>query len=345
MPNNLFKKGLLLGIIVLFIGVGIIPSSGVQIEKNITIPINRGDTLYVGGSGPNNYTKIQDAADDASNGDTVFVFDDNAPYFEQIFVNNSINLIGENKYTTVLNSISNEDILEIQSDNVIITGFTIQNSINRGIRVVRFHNITIYENIFINNRVDIGLLDSCYNFIHDNCFFTNSAYSSIDFDDSSNNIILRNVIQNSGKIGFGMYISGDNNEIKYNIFKNNYVGISLHDESNIISYNCFDSNRKCAIYMTFWNSENSKITCNNFINNGLIVFQLGINFQYMLSTIESEQVDANYWDTWTGSGPNRVRCSVRIDFFERDPFWYFSISIPWLSFDWNPVSEPYDIGM
>jgi len=33
-----------------------------------------GNTLYVGGSGPNNYTKIQDAIDNASNGDTVFVY-------------------------------------------------------------------------------------------------------------------------------------------------------------------------------------------------------------------------------------------------------------------------------
>ena len=32
-----------------------------------------GKTLYVGGSGPSNYTQIQDAVDSASNGDTAFV--------------------------------------------------------------------------------------------------------------------------------------------------------------------------------------------------------------------------------------------------------------------------------
>ena len=43
-----------------------------------------GNTLYVGGSGPGNYTRIQDAIDNASDGDTVFVYDDSSPYFEII---------------------------------------------------------------------------------------------------------------------------------------------------------------------------------------------------------------------------------------------------------------------
>jgi hypothetical protein len=39
-------------------------------------PLTRGKTLYVGGSGEGNYTKIQDAIDNASKGDTVFVYDE-----------------------------------------------------------------------------------------------------------------------------------------------------------------------------------------------------------------------------------------------------------------------------
>ena len=41
-----------------------------------------GNTLYVGGLGPGNYTTIQAAIDDASDGDTVFVYDDSSPYYE-----------------------------------------------------------------------------------------------------------------------------------------------------------------------------------------------------------------------------------------------------------------------
>ncbi|KAA0009241.1 MAG: hypothetical protein FE036_00850, partial [Thermoplasmata archaeon] len=41
--------------------------------------------LYVGGSGPNNYTKIQDAIDNASNGDTIKVY--NGIYKENVVIN------------------------------------------------------------------------------------------------------------------------------------------------------------------------------------------------------------------------------------------------------------------
>ena len=66
------RKWLAVGIILLFIGTAIIPSSGQNIEKSSSA--SRGNWLYVGGSGPGNYTKIQDAIDNASDGDTLFVY-------------------------------------------------------------------------------------------------------------------------------------------------------------------------------------------------------------------------------------------------------------------------------
>ena len=45
-----------------------------------------GTTLFVGGSGPGNYSSIQAAIDDANPGDTVFVYSDSSPYYEQITV-------------------------------------------------------------------------------------------------------------------------------------------------------------------------------------------------------------------------------------------------------------------
>ncbi|MCD6573584.1 MAG: hypothetical protein J7K95_05780 [Thermoplasmata archaeon] len=59
-----------------------------------------GKTLYVGGSGPNNYTHIQDAINDASNGDTIFVY--SGIYYENVVINKSINLFGEAKETTII---------------------------------------------------------------------------------------------------------------------------------------------------------------------------------------------------------------------------------------------------
>ncbi|GAH12836.1 unnamed protein product, partial [marine sediment metagenome] len=108
--NNLIKKGLVVAVILLFFSVGVVPSTGL-FNDDTTPPVTTisfdppepdGITLYVGGSGAGNYTKIQDAIDDANDGDTVFVFDDSSPYYENVMVDKSISLIGENKETTII---------------------------------------------------------------------------------------------------------------------------------------------------------------------------------------------------------------------------------------------------
>ncbi len=45
-------------------------------DKENKLGVNRSNRniLYVGGTGPNNYTRIQDAIDNASDGDTIFVY-------------------------------------------------------------------------------------------------------------------------------------------------------------------------------------------------------------------------------------------------------------------------------
>ncbi len=65
------RKWLAIGIILLFVGTCIIPATAQDTEE--LQPSSRGNWLYVGGSGPGNYTKIQDAIDNASDGDSVFV--------------------------------------------------------------------------------------------------------------------------------------------------------------------------------------------------------------------------------------------------------------------------------
>jgi len=181
-----------------------------------------GKTLYVGGSGPGNYTKIQDAIDDANEGDTIFVF--NGTYYENIIVDKSINLIGENKETTkIYDNSYYYPIIHVMADFVKISEFTIR----------YWYEDYLYGII----------LDSCNNNISDNIFSDN--WCGIFLSNSSNhNTISNNEI--NGEFGmYGIYLSGSN----YNIIRNNYFShkwapLELSDSSNknIISDNYFLNN-------------------------------------------------------------------------------------------------------
>ena len=121
------RKCLAVGIILLFVGTCIIPAIAQDIEKSSS-PTSRGNWLYVGGSGPGNYTRIQDAINASSDGDTVFVY--NGTYYENVVVDKSINLIGEDKNITIIDGNGSRDVILLTrfSEGVTINGFTIQNS-------------------------------------------------------------------------------------------------------------------------------------------------------------------------------------------------------------------------
>jgi parallel beta-helix repeat protein len=203
-----------------------------QIENKTIIQSNMGNTLYVGGNGSGNYSKIQDAIDNASDGDTVFVYDDSSPYVEwHIDIDKSINLIGENKETTIVDG-NGTTIFRIIADNVHITGFYIQNSDARGIRIYSdFNNIS--DNIFYYVNKGIELTSSNNNIIYRNKIrLKGSLPSGIKLTSSHNNIISENNLPGWHKKGIDLMERSTNNIISGNILNGSYDrGISLVQNS------------------------------------------------------------------------------------------------------------------
>ena len=114
----------LIGIFICMLLVaGFLPVSGVIIIDRIASNIVNGNTLYVGGDGPGNYSTIKDAIQNATDGDTVFVYSGTYVIDDLLFIDVSIRLIGENKEITVISGMA----MGINKTGVEIRGFTFLN--------------------------------------------------------------------------------------------------------------------------------------------------------------------------------------------------------------------------
>ncbi|MBU1940137.1 MAG: right-handed parallel beta-helix repeat-containing protein, partial [Candidatus Thermoplasmatota archaeon] len=255
------RKTLATGILLLFMVSMVSPLTiGVVVQQT-----NRGDTLYVGGSGPGNYTTIQEAVNAAEPGDTVFVYDESSPYNESITIAKSINLGGENKTTTVIEG--NEGI-EINADLVTISGFTVKYVISLN----SCHNITISDNtIHGKSWNSIELIDSYNNKISYNEI--SGSIHGIELLYSSNNIITNNIFSNINTYGIFISLRSNNNMITGNNITNCFFGILASSRGNIIEKNNFIGNRINAIFTIFWRD-----------------------------ILDSNYWNSNYWDNHIGDG-------------------------------------------
>jgi len=164
------------------------------IQTQVTGEANNKNILYVGGQGTGNYTSIQDAINTANTNDTIYIF--NGTYHENIIINKTVTLIGENKNNTILNGSGFEEIINITADNVKITNLTIQNGVY-GIKLYKIKNSTIKNNIITNNMEGIWFYSSYNNTIIENNITSNmnygiSIYSFENKNFSSNNYIYNN---------------------------------------------------------------------------------------------------------------------------------------------------------
>ncbi len=308
--------------------------------------IQDGRTLYVGGNGPGNYSRIQDAINDANDGDTIFVYDDSSPYYENIVINKSIRLIGEDKNTTIIDGKKNGSVIYINVGNVEVSGFSITNSsaewLEGGIKLYHSIHANIHSNILYNNCIGILLDSSNYNTIADNVLMNNieegirlidsksnniekntavcNGAVGITISRSSNNRVANNIIGRN-KVGIWIWYGSENNKIISNIIYLNLFGMDLSIcGKNKIKGNIFKGN---VLGITLWWSQKNIIKNNNFFLNGVNAFFCSSFLNIWLR---------NFW--------NRPRFAPKpiigvINFF---PYYIFLI---WFNFDFIPRLLPY----
>jgi len=345
----MIKKRSAIVIIILFLGITFSPTlSSFQFEESLNkmlLQNYNGKTLYVGGSGPGNYSKIQHAIDNASEGDNIVVF--NGIYYEAVSISKQLYIRGEGKEITTIDAQKKGYTVNISADGVVISGFTIQNGsyssniVNKANLFIISSNNIITNNIFRYSESGIMMMNIFGgNIISENIMSNNIIGLWLS---SSKNIVTRNIITNNSDMGIDTF--GSENIISGNIITNNKgTGLYFIDSSkNNVSDNEI-SNNFIGIILT-WSRENDQnrenlILRNNLRNNTNVnagfAEHKGLNGKNIWKN--------NYWGK-PRIFPKPILGLKQTHFYYPTPFgilWFF---IPWLRFDWHPARQPYNISI
>ena len=338
-----------------------------KVIDNSSIITNKSDILYVGGDGPGNYSKIQDAIDNASDGDTVFVY--NGTYVENLIVNKSISLIGENKETTIIDGNKTNDFISIFADGVCINGFYIKNGYT-GCLVISDDNIimdnifdcyysciespeekrnsnnTFSNNIFFNSSVSINLYKSDYNNISGN-ILSKFDTTGINIQNSHHNVIYNNKFlesPDSAKSDLYFYISKDNYILNNNLsYRCNNNGIILYDSINNHFQRNVISNKRYAIDLSDLCINNNILENNISGNNeGIFLKKFSIGNTFYNNNFINNDNDASFalfsfFNKWDGNYWDKSRI------LPYPIFGTLGLFIPLVNFDWHPAQEPFGI--
>ena len=372
------KKGIFCVLVCMLMIIStIIPVSGTLLTEKTSHPLSKGNILYVGGSGPTNYSRIQDAIDNATDGDMVFVYDDSSPYHESLKVNIPLVLQGENKNTTIIdNSNTVNHGVFINANNVTVTGFTIQNG-GTGVYIggpgsTASHSI-ITENLFFNRSAGIDIYygdpftpeftNYGYHIISNNVIRYTKFYG-IRIVEGRNNILSRNDIAPGDEYnasygyGYGIWVTGAFNNISFNtVCENEREGICSSDSyKNVMYRNTIEDNKGYGLLLV--DASFDRVIQNNFIDNtrsARIFNAVGLSLEshkgYYL--ILPSFWDGNYWGgqrmlPYPIGGLLLYKSMILFIIYDilvggENYEKLLSSTINFLRFDWHPAQEPYDI--
>ncbi len=224
-------------------------------------------TITVNASGGADYTRIQDAIDNASAGDTILVY--SGTYYENVNVSKQLILQGIDKGggKPVVDGGGNGNVITLSADGITLDRFDARNGSmlwpNAGINVTASNNI-IKNNSASNNLIGISLYYSNNNIVSGNNASNNSDGISLYY--SSNNIVSGNNASNNGD---GLVLgSSSNNNLSGNNASNNSNSIDMYSSSNNTLSGNNASNNNFGIFLI--SSDNNNMSGNNANSNNLI---------------------------------------------------------------------------
>ncbi len=185
---------------------------------------------------PDDFQTIQEAINKAGSGDTVLV--ETGEYHENVLVNKSISLIGEDRYNTVIDGSKFGTVIEITVSNVSIGNLTVRNAGSSvedfGIKLSSVENCKVNRNFLIGNgNGGIMLYQSIGNAVIAN-ILEDTGTTGIILYSSSNNTVSENTVQNASRYGIALQ-NCTNCSVAGNTVTSSYEGIALlaSDENSV----------------------------------------------------------------------------------------------------------------
>lgn len=193
---------------------------------------------------PEKYKSIQQAVDNASEGDTVLV----APgrYVENLYITKKLSLASTGGYesTVITAKLPDASVVTVEGvDGFSITGFTLEGSKNAGIHLRRVTNSFVTENLALNNMMGIYIEHSSKNELSRNVSTKNAEGINLYF--SFRNILTSNETNSNTEKGIVLYSSNGNRLISNESGSNVWDGITLwkskrnHLRSNVVVGNTY----------------------------------------------------------------------------------------------------------
>jgi parallel beta-helix repeat protein len=264
------------------------------------------------------YASIQTAINNAKDGDTIHVA--LGTYNENLDVNKSIALLGENSSITTINSTTTD--INVKTNNASISCFTIQYTGcacygYSAINVTNAKNANITDNIITSDDYGIYLTEAEKVTIANNsitrtgdaCIVTSAstnisvlqnnitASDGIEVDNSTESEFSENTILTTRGAGIFTSDSHDNRLYRNTVTSNSSTAISISTSyNNTFSTNTVFSNNTYGLF--FWQSNNNTFYHNNFQGS------TGNISQYGSSNFWDNGFEGNYWTSYTGTDTN-----------------------------------------
>ncbi|PNX48722.1 MAG: hypothetical protein BV457_03145 [Thermoplasmata archaeon M9B1D] len=263
------------------------------ITPQIKIQTVKSDTIYVGDTG--NYSSIQEAINNAEEGDTIHIY--SGIYFETVNITkNNLIIQGDGQENTIIDSSAsseNSTILIDSKNNITLLDVKITNSNYNGIYCKNSDSVVI-KNCEISNNKQNGInlfntenIDIITNKIHSNDFdglhIIGSISLTINNSETYDNLDSGILIYNSTSIDI------NNAEIFGNVY-----GVKIDDHSNnaSIKYSNITKNDKGVLINS--NCKDNIIYLNNFVDND------EYNALNNDENIWDNGTIGNYWDDYQG---------------------------------------------